>query len=278
MDIQKCLEILGLKPDATLDEAKRAYKAQVKIWHPDRFSDDSILRPRAEENIRRINIAYAQVRSYLISKQKRISWQKIWPWVQPAAGQSTKYRLETATTFLLKARTDIQHELARLHLPDSVKRGSHFMVKAGKFIIQWGAERVARVEKGPWDRTKRLVQTLVRETVPRLFDSMKKGSSFVVRKGKVLVSRWTEAFGRAARGGGEKGKGPSQAGKEATVWKPPRERPEEMQGKRMSPVNGVGRRTARRQARGGSTIEGIGGVGGPSRVHRPSRVRRVGRI
>ncbi|MDY6954995.1 MAG: J domain-containing protein, partial [Thermodesulfobacteriota bacterium] len=59
MDIRKSLEILGLKPDATLDEAKQAYKAQVKIWHPDRFSHDSILRPRAEENIRRINVAYA---------------------------------------------------------------------------------------------------------------------------------------------------------------------------------------------------------------------------
>ncbi|MDY6837132.1 MAG: J domain-containing protein [Thermodesulfobacteriota bacterium] len=278
MDIEKSLEILGLKPDATLDEAKRAYKAQVKIWHPDRFSHDSILRPRAEENIRRVNIAYAQVRSYLMSKHKGISWQKLWPWVQPAARKSRENRLETATTFLLRARTDIQQELARLPLPDSVKRGGHFILKSVKSIIQWGAERLAKVGKGPWEKTRRFVQTLVGETIPHLFDFMKKRSFLVVKEGKALLHRWTEAFCRASGGAGEKGKDPSKAHKEATAWKPPREKPGEMQGKRMSRVNGMGQRTATRPARGGSAIDGIGGVGGPGRVERPSRVRGVGRI
>jgi hypothetical protein len=255
MDIHQAVEILGLKPDATLDEAIRAYKAQARIWHPDRFSDNSILRPRAEENIRRVNIAYAQVEAYLIAKQKTISWQKTWHQAQPASRKSIEGLLETARTILLKACTEIQRELTRLPLPDPVKRGSHFTLKAGRRAIQWGTERLARVGKGPWDRTKGLVQAALQVTLPQVFESVKRGSSFVVRRGKVLLA----AFGRAAKNSVEKEKRPSQAPKEATNWNPSRARLRQTQGGRVGRTQGTGRRTRRRSAKGASTIDGIRG-------------------
>jgi len=278
MDIQKALEILGLKPDATFDEAKRAYKTQVKIWHPDRFSEDSILKPRAEENIRRINTAYAQVRSYLIFKEKRLFRQKVWPWVQPAADKPTRNRLKTVTTFFLKARSYIQNGLARLHLPDCVRRGVGFIVEAGQSSLHWGTERLARFRKGPWNKARRVVQTLVGDTVPRLFHSMKQGTCLVVKRGQALLYRWTEAFGEDARGAGEKEKDPFRTAKKPADWTPSGERPRDVQEKRRSPVKRMDQGRARRLARDGSAIKGIGDVGGPERVGRPSRVRRVDRI
>ncbi|MDY6954561.1 MAG: hypothetical protein SWE60_23915, partial [Thermodesulfobacteriota bacterium] len=162
--------------------------------------------------------------------------------------------------------------------PDSVKKRYHVMVKAGKSIMAWGAEKVARVGKGPWEKTKKLFCFLVGEAAPHLLDSMKKGSSCVVKKAKALFHCWTKAFGRVSRGAGETGEETSRAGKETTVCHPPGERPGEMKGKRMSPVKGMGRRAVRGPTRGGSTIEGIGGIGGPGRVRPPSRVRGVDRI
>lgn len=49
---------LGIEPGASLEEIKKAYRQMVKIWHPDRFSPSSALRPVASENLIRVNEAY----------------------------------------------------------------------------------------------------------------------------------------------------------------------------------------------------------------------------
>ena len=52
--------IPGLKPGASLLEIKQAYRDLVQIWHPDRFSNNTRLQKRAEEQIKVINAAYSQ--------------------------------------------------------------------------------------------------------------------------------------------------------------------------------------------------------------------------
>jgi len=50
-------EVLGLKPGATQEEIKTAYRELVKKYHPDRYQDNP-LSDLAEEKIREINEAY----------------------------------------------------------------------------------------------------------------------------------------------------------------------------------------------------------------------------
>jgi len=68
MDIKRCFEILELKPDASLDEVKQAYKDLVNIWHPDRFSTNPRLKQKAEKKLKEVNQAYQMLKSFLPSK------------------------------------------------------------------------------------------------------------------------------------------------------------------------------------------------------------------
>lgn len=49
---------LEVDDSATLSEIRRAYRLLVKAWHPDRFVDDEVMRAKAEERLREINIAF----------------------------------------------------------------------------------------------------------------------------------------------------------------------------------------------------------------------------
>ncbi|MBW1676206.1 MAG: J domain-containing protein [Deltaproteobacteria bacterium] len=68
MDIKRCFEILELRPEASIDEAKQAYKDMVNIWHPDRFLTNPRLEQKAEKKLKEINQAYETLSSFLSSK------------------------------------------------------------------------------------------------------------------------------------------------------------------------------------------------------------------
>ena len=65
MDTSKALEILGLSGNPSPADIKKAYRQQVKIWHPDRYSDDSALKRLAAKNIQDANLAYAFLRQQM---------------------------------------------------------------------------------------------------------------------------------------------------------------------------------------------------------------------
>jgi hypothetical protein len=49
-DLSPYYQILEIEPGASLEEIKRAYREQTKIWHPDRFpADDFRLQSKAQE-------------------------------------------------------------------------------------------------------------------------------------------------------------------------------------------------------------------------------------
>lgn len=52
--------MLGIKTDAGPDEIKQAYRDLVQVWHPDRFAGNPRLQKKAEETLKKINIAYAE--------------------------------------------------------------------------------------------------------------------------------------------------------------------------------------------------------------------------
>jgi tetratricopeptide (TPR) repeat protein len=72
-DIKEYFEILGFEPAASIEEVREAYIDLVKVWHPDRFSDDPKLQSKAQAKLKEINEAYQQIldfRNNLNSYQK----------------------------------------------------------------------------------------------------------------------------------------------------------------------------------------------------------------
>ena len=62
--ILQCYALLGIKHTATPEEVKKAYRNMAKIWHPDRYTNDSALKAKAEAEIKKINQAYATIKTY----------------------------------------------------------------------------------------------------------------------------------------------------------------------------------------------------------------------
>jgi tetratricopeptide (TPR) repeat protein len=66
-DVFRSCIALGVPPDATRDEVKRAYRDLVRQWHPDRMGADEARRKAAEERLRELNRAYETVTECLES-------------------------------------------------------------------------------------------------------------------------------------------------------------------------------------------------------------------
>lgn len=58
---ESCLRVLGLKPGASAQEIKAAYRDLAKVWHPDRFGHDPRLQQKAQEQLKEINEAYQRL-------------------------------------------------------------------------------------------------------------------------------------------------------------------------------------------------------------------------
>jgi DnaJ-domain-containing protein 1 len=62
--IDRCIEILGLKPGASQEEVNQAYRDLVNVWHPDRFVGNPRLQEKAEKKVKEINAAYEYIKSF----------------------------------------------------------------------------------------------------------------------------------------------------------------------------------------------------------------------
>ena len=62
MDLRQSYQTLGLTETASPQAVRRAYLELVKIWHPDRFATSPLLKQQAEEALKQVNAAYAQIR------------------------------------------------------------------------------------------------------------------------------------------------------------------------------------------------------------------------
>lgn len=65
MNLTTSFTTLGVGPETDEAQAKRAYKVQVRRWHPDQFPEGSDSKTEAEERLKQINIAYARVKVHL---------------------------------------------------------------------------------------------------------------------------------------------------------------------------------------------------------------------
>ncbi len=105
MDIQKSFQILELGPSASIDDAKQAYKTQVKFYHPDRFVGDPQQKQKAEEKLKEVNLAYEQVKSFLSNQKKETQ-----PQAEPDADMA--YYKAKAEEKYYKAKAEAQTKTA----------------------------------------------------------------------------------------------------------------------------------------------------------------------
>lgn len=75
MNEERYHETLGLRPGATREELKTAYRDMAKVWHPDRFAHDPRLQSMAQEKLKEINEAYKQLTSPRPSRARRPSYE-----------------------------------------------------------------------------------------------------------------------------------------------------------------------------------------------------------
>ena len=86
--MQQYFEILKLKSGASIEDVKRAYKTQVKIWHPDRFPPESPrLQKKAHEMFQKVTTAYKKINDAYTSQKYNDNpgWK----------GKSTQYKNTT---------------------------------------------------------------------------------------------------------------------------------------------------------------------------------------
>lgn len=62
--VSRDLRALDLKPGASFEEIKNAYRELAKVWHPDRFGNDAKLRDRANAKLGEINGAYERLKEH----------------------------------------------------------------------------------------------------------------------------------------------------------------------------------------------------------------------
>jgi len=63
-DLSKYYQLLGLKPGASPEQVKQAFRDMVKVWHPDRFAHDERLRLLAQDKLKEINGAYEILKAH----------------------------------------------------------------------------------------------------------------------------------------------------------------------------------------------------------------------
>lgn len=64
--------ILGLDEAASIDDLNEKYRNKIKQFHPDLFAGDKQREKLAVEKTKRINIAYSELKKFLIEKEKNV--------------------------------------------------------------------------------------------------------------------------------------------------------------------------------------------------------------
>jgi nucleotide-binding universal stress UspA family protein len=65
MDLDQLLAVFDLDRGCTHDDLEQAYRDLVQVWHPDRYAHNARLQQKAEEKLKDINRAYAELKDLL---------------------------------------------------------------------------------------------------------------------------------------------------------------------------------------------------------------------
>jgi tetratricopeptide (TPR) repeat protein len=73
MNIDYYYELLGLKPGASKEEIKQAYKDLLTVWNPEKFTNEPSLQQKAREKTKEIDEAYEKLIIYLLKSSEQPS-------------------------------------------------------------------------------------------------------------------------------------------------------------------------------------------------------------
>lgn len=68
MDPHRSFSVLDLSMDATAEQVRQVYRDLVSVWHPDRYAHNPRLQKKAEEKVKEINAAYAEVTAFIAAR------------------------------------------------------------------------------------------------------------------------------------------------------------------------------------------------------------------
>ena len=63
LEVDECYRMLEVRPGASLEEIRQAWRDLVQVWHPDRFKASSRLHQKAQERLKAINLAYETLKN-----------------------------------------------------------------------------------------------------------------------------------------------------------------------------------------------------------------------
>ena len=109
-ELAKLYGTLELEPGATAEEIKAAYLDLVKVWHPDRYQNESQrLRDKAEQKLKSINLAYDRLRGAVAKTAPKVvpdapdlfacDFGSGWGYVDREGKLTIRPRFETAEQF-----------------------------------------------------------------------------------------------------------------------------------------------------------------------------------
>ncbi len=183
-DIQKCYEILELEPGATAEDAKRAHRDLVSIWHPDRISvNNPRLKKKADEKLKEINAAYRNLLMYLNANDEialRTDLRKnSQPQPDPGSGIYTEPRASEPSAATPKA--SLKKSIPILSLIGMLIAGLIYSYWQYYIKIEYNQKAARQRLQLSEDHKRDLLEKLVKQTqppdqVPYRQDSVEKGT------------------------------------------------------------------------------------------------------
>jgi hypothetical protein len=101
--LEHAYRVLGVLPDRSALEIRRAYRQLAKTWHPDRFAHDSPQQQRATERMHEINEAFALVKHaplrFHVDAQPEVATPPAdWTWTSSSTSTSSSNSTPTSPT------------------------------------------------------------------------------------------------------------------------------------------------------------------------------------
>lgn len=154
-DILKCYQALGVQAGVPFDEIKRAYRDQIKLWHPDRHDLSSGSRAQAEEKCKQLNIAFRKLKLFYVTYRGEPIGEILAPgtyeflvcgleWGPNRTATDCEFRIQLQTTTDLLSTAGKRLPSGRLLIdlipdvvchfgPDDTKRSVQANLKMGRF-------------------------------------------------------------------------------------------------------------------------------------------------